>query len=72
MFARKEDNLVYTVEEIQKNMKISRTKSYELVNSAVFPVIKIGKAIRIPAKPFHEWLEKEMPAVSALKEHQKG
>ncbi len=47
---------VYTVAEIQKILKISRAMSYDLANSGSFPIIKIGKSIRIPAKTFQEWL----------------
>lgn len=57
-------DLVYTVAEVQKLLKISRTMAYELVNSGEFDVIRIGRAMRIPAKSFHEWLEKNKSAVS--------
>lgn len=62
---------VLTVADIQKILKISRAMSYELVNSGAFPVIRIGKAIRIPARTFLEWLYSSNPAIS-INDSQKG
>lgn len=49
-------NGVLTVEEVGRILKISRTKAYEYVNGGKFPIIKIGRSIRIPAAPFFSWL----------------
>lgn len=43
------------VNEIAAFLQISRTKAYELVNSNLFPVIHIGKALRVPYEPFEQW-----------------
>ncbi len=48
---------VYTVEEIGKMLRIGRTSVYRLVNDEPpFPVIRMGKAIRIPKEAFDKWL----------------
>jgi len=47
---------VLTVEEVGKILRISRTKTYEFVNSGQFPVRKIGRTIRIPSATFFAWL----------------
>ena len=56
-----EDNVaserVYTVEEIAKLARISRTGAYELIKKAYFPVTRIGNLIRIPKDPFDAWLD---------------
>ena len=56
-----EDNVaserVYTVEEIAREARISRTAAYELVKKGLFPVIRVGSSIRIPKKPFDAWLD---------------
>jgi len=44
-----------TVKDIQTLLQLSRSKAYSLVNSKVFPILKIGKVIRIPKKTFDEW-----------------
>ena len=48
---------VYTVEEIAREARISRTAAYELVKKGLFPVIRVGSSIRIPKKPFDAWLD---------------
>ena len=51
------DERVYTVEEIAREARISRTAAYELVKKGYFPVIRVGSSIRIPKKPFDAWLD---------------
>ena len=48
---------VYTVKEIAKLARISRTAAYELVKKGLFPVIRVGSSIRIPKKLFDAWLD---------------
>lgn len=58
------NKLTYTVREIQEILKISRAMSYELVNSGAFPIIRIGRTIRIPVKTFNKWLFQSNTAAS--------
>lgn len=46
------------INDIQKALKIKKTKAYELVNSAGFPSIKIGRTIRVPEDEFDKWVTK--------------
>ena len=46
---------VYTVEDIQKILKIGRRQAYEFVNSGKFPVKKLARKFLIPKKTFNEW-----------------
>lgn len=48
---------VYTVDEIRKMLRISRTAAYALVNSDRFPVIRIGASIRVSKVIFDNWLK---------------
>ena len=56
-----EDNVaserVYTVEEIAKLARLSRTGAYALIKKEYFPVTRIGNLIRIPKRPFDAWLD---------------
>jgi predicted DNA-binding transcriptional regulator AlpA len=46
-----------TVNELRLKLGISRSYAYKLVNMKLFPVIKLADdTIRIPIKPFNEWL----------------
>lgn len=51
--------LLLRVHDVQKILNISRGKTYELVNSKDFPVIKIGRCLRIPRDAFREWVERQ-------------
>ena len=45
-----------TVKDIQAKLSLTRSTAYSLVNSEVFPVLRVGKVIRVPRKNFEEWL----------------
>lgn len=48
---------VYSVEDIQKILGISRTTAYALIKQAPFRVVHIGNAIRISKVDFDRWLD---------------
>lgn len=50
----------YKVSDIEEILQLSRTKTYALVNQGLFPVLRIGKALRIPAEPFDNWMESQV------------
>ncbi|NCD03856.1 MAG: DNA-binding protein [Clostridia bacterium] len=47
----------YTVSEIQEILNIGRNSAYELVKTASFKSIMVGRVIRISKKSFDEWLD---------------
>ena len=47
---------VYTVDEIQGILGISKTAAYNLVKQGCFHCIKIGRNYRISKKSFDRWL----------------
>ncbi len=49
-------NDLLTVPEMARILKISRSKAYALVKEKDFPIIKIGKCIRISKKMLLNWL----------------
>ena len=46
---------VYTVKDIQEMLKISRTAAYKLINSNQFPIVRIGRSVRVPKEGFNQW-----------------
>ena len=48
---------VYTVDEIQDILGISKTTAYQLVKSKVFHSVRIGGQYRISKKSFDSWLD---------------
>lgn len=48
---------VYTVDEIQDILGISKTTAYQLVRSKVFHSVRVGGQYRISKKSFDNWLD---------------
>jgi len=48
--------IVLTVKDIQRLLRISRAKAYDLTHKAGFPCVRIGRTIRIPRDAFLAWL----------------
>ena len=48
---------IYTVSEVAKYLKISKSKLYYMVQRGEIPYIKIGKNVRILEADLMEWLE---------------
>ena len=56
---RADNKKVYTVQEIQDILDISKNMAYQIAADAPFKVMKIGGAIRISKASFDAWLEGE-------------
>ena len=50
------ENELITVIEMAEILKISRSKAYSLIKQVDFPIIRIGKCVRIPRKAMLQWL----------------
>lgn len=48
---------IYTVNEIQDILGISRSSAYDLVKQNVFRSVRIGGSIRVSKKSFDNWLD---------------
>lgn len=48
---------VYTVDEIQDILGVSKTTAYNLVKSGAFHYVKVGSQFRISKKSFDRWLD---------------
>lgn len=45
-----------TVQEMASFLKISHSKAYDLIKQKDFPIIKVGKCIRIDKNRLFKWL----------------
>jgi excisionase family DNA binding protein len=50
---------VLTMQDVQNYLGISRPKTYELAHTQGFPVVRFGRAIRVPREAFLRWLEQQ-------------
>lgn len=53
-----DERTTYTIPEVAKILRIGKVKAYELAKLKEFPVIKIGRNLRVPIAPFNDWLNK--------------
>lgn len=49
----------YTVDDIQRILKVSKTTIYELLKSKKFHSVRVGGQYRISQKSFDNWLDGE-------------
>lgn len=57
----KEEEKVYMAEDIQRILKLGKSKTYDFLREVAdkqvpFKVIKVGKLLRVPKKPFDDWV----------------
>jgi excisionase family DNA binding protein len=50
---------VLTVAHLQQIMGISREVAYRLTHTSGFPVVRLGRSIRVPRAAFLRWLERQ-------------
>ena len=55
-----QEQCLLTVPELANFLKVSRTKAYELVHTEGFPVIRLGRCMRISKEALINWLEAQM------------
>lgn len=55
--------LTLSVPEVAAVLGISRAGAYELVHSASFPKVKIGKRILVPKDKLIQWLDAQVEVV---------
>lgn len=52
--------VMLTVKDLQAILKMSRTKTYQIVNQPDFPKIRIGREIRIPEKELERYFRERL------------
>jgi excisionase family DNA binding protein len=48
---------VLTMQHVQEVLGISRSKVYELASTRGFPVMRFGRALRVPREALLRWLD---------------
>jgi len=51
---------VLTMKHVQAVLGISKPKTYALAHTRGFPVVKFGKALRVPRDAFLHWLNDQV------------
>lgn len=53
------EKLTYSVQEAAEAVGISTSRMYQLVKSEGFPVVQIGRRIRVSKKGLERWVEEQ-------------
>jgi len=48
--------LFLTIPQVAQSLGLGRTKVYELINREGLPVVKFGRASRVPVARFQQWI----------------
>lgn len=57
-------NQLLTVKQVQEYLNISRSATYNLLNSKMIPIIRIGTAIRVDEKDLEDYIKKEKSKIT--------
>lgn len=49
--------LLLTVRDVEAELQLGRTRTYELVRSGALPVLRVGRSIRVPREALLRWIE---------------
>jgi excisionase family DNA binding protein len=49
--------MLLTVKDVEDELQLGRTRTYELVRSGELPVVRIGRAVRVPRDSLRRWIE---------------
>lgn len=50
------DKMLFRVDEAARLIGLGRSKTYEMVASGELPVVRIGRAVRVPAQALEAWI----------------
>jgi len=53
------ERLAYRVPEAAALVGVSRTMAYALIAQKRWPVIRVGKSMRVPAEALREWVRRQ-------------
>jgi excisionase family DNA binding protein len=49
--------LLLTAKEVEATLHLGRTRTYALLRSGELPVLRVGRAIRVPRIALERWVE---------------
>ena len=56
-------SMLLTVHDVAVALRLGRTRTYALLRSGEIPVIRVGRAVRVPRDGLHRWIEEHCTSV---------
>ncbi|MBI4506294.1 MAG: helix-turn-helix domain-containing protein [Chloroflexi bacterium] len=47
------------VEDAAKFLSLGRSKTYELIQQGILPVVRVGRSVRVPTAALRAWVERQ-------------
>jgi excisionase family DNA binding protein len=57
-------SMLLTVRDVAVALRLGRTRTYALLRSGEIPVIRVGRAVRVPRDGLHRWIEEHCTSVN--------
>ncbi|HZT06560.1 MAG TPA: helix-turn-helix domain-containing protein [Chloroflexota bacterium] len=56
--------MLLTVKDVEAELQLGRTRTYELVRSGELPVVRIGRVVRIPRDALRQWIDERASVIA--------
>lgn len=53
-------SLLLRIPEVGAELRLARSSVYELIQASELPVMRIGRAVRIPRAGLEDWVERQL------------
>jgi excisionase family DNA binding protein len=50
------EQMLMRAEEVAKALGLGRSKTYEMMASGALPVVRVGRAVRVPRAALEQWV----------------
>ena len=51
--------MLLTVRDVEAELQLGRTRTYELLRSGSLPVVRVGRALRVPREALRRWVDEQ-------------
>lgn len=60
MAAAVERSLLLRIPEVAAELRLARSSVYQLIQSGELPVVRIGRAVRVPRSALENWIDHQL------------
>ena len=57
--------MLLTVRDVEAELQLGRTRTYELLRSGVIPVVRVGRVLRVPRDGLRRWIDENCASAKA-------